>query len=363
MFFAFAIWKYHGPISRAMSNRFHILAVCRVVQSGSDSDAKGSQMETHQLGTSDLRITRLGIGAWAIGGSGWSGSMGPQNESDSIPAIHAALDHDLNWIDTAALYGLGHSEEVIARALRGRGPRPYIFTKCERVWDASGTIGACLKAASIRKECEDSLSRLQADVIDLYQIHWPEPDENIEEAWTELARLKQEGKVRYIGVSNFNVSQMKRAQSIAPITSLQPPYSIVTRETEKEILPFALQNNIGVIVYSPMSAGLLTGAMTRERVANFAIEDWRKNLPNFQEPLLSRNLKLVECLREIGTRHRLTPGEVAIAWTLKNPAVTGAIVGFRNPKQVSGIIGAAEFVLPPAEMAEIEDALKRERAN
>ena len=289
--------------------------------------------------------------------------MGPQNESDSIPAIHAALDHDLNWIDTAALYGLGHSEEVIARALRGRVPRPYIFTKCERVWDASGTIGACLKAASIRKECEDSLSRLQADVIDLYQIHWPEPDENIEEAWTELARLKQEGKVRYIGVSNFNVSQMKRARSIAPITSLQPPYSVVTRDIEKEILPFALQNNIGVIVYSPMSAGLLTGAMTRERVANFAIEDWRKNLPNFQEPLLSRNLKLVECLREIGTRHRLTPGEVAIAWTLKNPAVTGAIVGFRNPKQVSGIIGAAEFVLPPAEMAEIEDALKRERAN
>jgi aryl-alcohol dehydrogenase-like predicted oxidoreductase len=231
------------------------------------------------------------------------------------------------------------------------------------VWDASGTIGACLKAASIRKECEDSLRRLQVDVIDLYQIHWPEPDEDIEEAWTELARLKQERKVRYIGVSNFNVSQMKRAQSIAPITSLQPPYSVVTREIEKEILPFALQNNIGVIVYSPMSAGLLTGAMTRERVANFAAEDWRRNLPNFQEPLLSRNLRLVECLREIGNRYQRTPGEVAIAWTLKNPAVTGAIVGFRSPKQVSGIIGASEFVLPPAEMAEIEDASKRERAS
>jgi aryl-alcohol dehydrogenase-like predicted oxidoreductase len=320
-------------------------------------------METRQLGTSDLHITRLGIGAWAIGGSGWNGSMGPQNEDDSIPAIHAALDRGLNWIDTAALYGLGHSEEVIARALQGRSPRPYIFTKCERVWDANGNIGACLKAASIRKECEGSLRRLQVDVIDLYQIHWPEPDEDIEEAWTELARLKEEGKVRYIGVSNFNVSQMKRAQSIAPITSLQPPYSIVTRDIEKEILPFALQNNIGVIVYSPMSAGLLTGAMTRERVANFSAEDWRRNLPNFQEPQLSRNLKLVECLREIGSRHERTPGEVAIAWTLKNPAVTGAIVGFRSPKQISGIIGAAEFILTSTETAEIKDALKRERAN
>jgi aryl-alcohol dehydrogenase-like predicted oxidoreductase len=316
-------------------------------------------METHQLGSSDLRITRLGIGAWAIGGSGWNGSMGPQNESDSIPAIHAAHDRGLNWIDTAALYGLGHSEEIIARALSGRSLRPYIFTKCERVWDASGTIGACLKAASIRKECEDSLRRLQVDAIDLYQIHWPEPDEDIEEAWTELARLKQEGKVRYIGVSNFNVPQMKRALSIAPITSLQPPYSIVTREIETEILPFASQNNIGVIVYSPMSAGLLTGSMTRERVANFSSEDWRRNLPNFQEPLLSRNLKLVECLREIGKRHGRSPGEVAIAWTLKNPAVTGAIVGFRSPTQVCGMVSAGEFALPSNEMGEIESALKR----
>jgi aryl-alcohol dehydrogenase-like predicted oxidoreductase len=317
-------------------------------------------METRQLGISDLHLTRLGIGAWAIGGSGWNGSMGPQNETDSIPAIHAALDRGLNWIDTAALYGLGHSEEVIALALQGRRPRPYVFTKCERVWNASGTIGACLKAASIRKECEDSLRRLQVDVIDLYQIHWPEPDEDIEEGWTELARLKEEGKVRYIGVSNFDVSQMKRAQRIAPITSLQPPYSIVTRQIEKEILPFASQNKIGVIAYSPMSAGLLTGAMTRERVANFAAEDWRRNLPNFQEPRLSRNLKLVERLREIGNRHRRTPGEVAIAWTLKNPAVTGAIVGFRNPEQASGISGAADFVLSPNEMAEIDDAMKRD---
>lgn len=319
-------------------------------------------MQTRQLGNSDLHITPLGIGAWAIGGGGWNGSMGPQNDDDSVPAIHAALDHGLNWVDTAALYGLGHSEEMVARALKGRSSRPYIFTKCERVWGAKGNIGACLKAESIRWECEGSLQRLQVDVIDLYQIHWPEPDEDIEEGWTELARLQREGKVRYIGVSNFSVSQMKRAQAIAPITSLQPPYSIVTREIEDEVLPFTLRNNIGVIVYSPMSAGLLTGAMTRERVANFTPEDWRKNLPNFQEPLLSRNLRLVEHLREIGRRHGRSPGEVAIAWTLNHPAVSGAIVGFRSAKQVEGIIGAADFRMGAKEIAEIEDALKHQSA-
>lgn len=319
-------------------------------------------MERRQLGNSDLRITPIGIGAWAIGGGGWNGSMGPQNDSDSVPAIHAALGHELNWIDTAALYGLGHSEEMIARALKGQTPRPYIFTKCERVWDSNGNVGASLKAESVRRECEESLRRLQTDVIDLYQVHWPEPDEDIEEGWTELARLQQSGKVRYIGVSNFSVSQMKRAQAIAPITSLQPPYSIVTREIEEEILPYARQKNIGVIVYSPMSAGLLTGAMTRERIANLTPEDWRRNLPNFKEPLLSRNLRLVEHLREIGKRHGRTPGEVAIAWTLHHPAVTGAIVGFRSVKQVSGIVGAASFRLSGEELDEIEQALEREAA-
>jgi aryl-alcohol dehydrogenase-like predicted oxidoreductase len=319
-------------------------------------------MEIRRLGNSDMQISVLGIGAWAIGGAGWAGSMGPQNEGDSIPAIHAALDHGMNWIDTAALYGLGHSEEVVAQALKGRNPRPYIFTKCERVWDSKGNVGASLKAESIRKECEASLRRLKIDFIDVYQIHWPEPDEDIEEGWTEMARLQKEGKVRYIGVSNFSVSQMKRAQAIAPITSLQPPYSIVTREIEHEILPYTKSNNIGVIVYSPMSAGLLTGAMTRERVANFTSEDWRRNLPNFREPLLSRNLRLVEQLRKIAQRHGCSPGEVAIAWTLNNPAVTGAIVGFRNPKQVDGIIGAAELKLAPEDLNEIETALKQETA-
>jgi aryl-alcohol dehydrogenase-like predicted oxidoreductase len=323
---------------------------------------KRINMETRRLGNSDLQISALGIGAWAIGGSGWVGSMGPQNEDDSIPAIHAALDRGMNWIDTAALYGLGHSEEVVAEGIKNRDPRPYVFTKCERVWDSKGKVSASLKADSIRRECEDSLRRLKTDVIDLYQIHWPEPDEDIEEGWTEMARLKEEGKVRYIGVSNFNVSQMKRAQAIAPITSLQPPYSLVTRAIEKDILPYAKSNNIGVIVYSPMSAGLLTGSMTRERVANFTAEDWRRNLPNFREPQLSRNLQLVEELRRIGQRQDRSPGEVAIAWTLNNPAVTGAIVGFRSPKQVEGIIGAAEFRLTPGELQEIERALQEESA-
>src|SRR5579864_8081640 len=300
-------------------------------------------METRHLGNSDLALTPIGIGAWAVGGGGWNGSMGPQNDSDTIPAIHAALDHGLNWIDTAALYGLGHSEEMVARALQGRTPRPYVFTKCERVWDAGGKIGASLKAASIRRECEASLRRLKTDLIDLYQIHWPEPDEDIEEGWSELAKLKQEGKVRYIGVSNFSVAQMKRAQAIAPITSLQPPYAVVRRDIEHEILPFCLTQNIGVIVYSPMYAELLTGSMKRERVAKFLPEDWRRNLPGFKEPALSRSLQVVELLRAIGQRHGRTPGEVAIAWTLHNPAVTGAIVGVRSPKQVAGVIGAAAF--------------------
>ena len=319
-------------------------------------------MKLLRLGTSDLQITPIGIGAWAIGGGGWNGSMGPQNDADSIPAMHAALDYGLNWIDTAALYGLGHSEEMVARAIQGRTPRPYIFTKCERVWDTKGNVGASLKANSIRRECEDSLRRLKVEVIDLYQIHWPEPDEDIEEGWSALARLKDEGNVRCIGVSNFSVAQMKRAQAIAPITSLQPPYAVVRREIERDILPFCLQQQIGVIVYSPMYAGLLTGAMTGERVANFLAEDWRKNLPGFQEPALSRNLQLVGHLREIGKRHDRTPGEVAIAWTLNHPAVTGAIVGFRSKRQVEGIMGAAEFRLSPGEITEIDEVWQRVNA-
>jgi aryl-alcohol dehydrogenase-like predicted oxidoreductase len=320
------------------------------------------EMETRRLGNSDLMITAIGIGAWAMGGSGWTWSWGPQSDHDSITAIHDALDRGINWIDTAAVYGLGHSEEVVKQALRGRNQRPYVFTKCERTWDENGKIGGTLKAASIRRECEDSLRRLGADVIDLYQIHWPEPDADIEEGWTEMARLKEEGKVRHIGVSNFNVAQMKRAAAIAPITSLQPPYSMLARDVEKSILPFAAQNNIGVIVYSPMYSGLLSGGMTRQRVSSLAAEDWRLQNPNFREPLLSRNLRLVVLLKEVGGRHGRTAGEVAIAWTLHNPAVTGAIVGMRNPKQVSGVIGAASFRLSSKEFEEIGEALQQEEA-
>jgi aryl-alcohol dehydrogenase-like predicted oxidoreductase len=235
--------------------------------------------------------------------------------------------------------------------------RPYIFTKCERVWNERGELSGSLKAESLRRECEASLRRLKVDVIDLYQIHWPQPDEDIEEGWTTLAKLKEEGKVRYIGVSNFNVSQMKRAQAIAPITSLQPNYSILAREVEKEILPYCAEQHIGVIVYAPMKSGLLSGAMTRERAAALPDSDWRRRDPDFQDPRLSRHLQLVDLLRSIGKRHGRTPGEVAIAWTLRNPAVTGAIVGLRRPEQVSGIIGAGEFRLSSEEIGEIDSFL------
>jgi aryl-alcohol dehydrogenase-like predicted oxidoreductase len=313
-------------------------------------------MEKKKLGNSKLEITTIGLGAWAIGGGGWEFGWGPQEDENSIAAIQEGLDRGINWIDTAAAYGLGRSEEVVARALQGRSNRPYVFTKCSLVWDESRKIGHSLKAASIRHECEQSLRRLKVDTIDLYQIHWPNPEEDIEEGWTELARLKEEGKVRYIGVSNFDVEQMQRALRIAPITSLQPPYSLLARQAEGDILPFALRHNIGVIVYSPMYSGLLTGKMTRERIAGLALDDWRRGNRNFQEPLLSHNLRLVELLREIGLRHGVTAGETAIAWTLDNPAVTGAIVGVRSAEQVAGIIGAAEFRLSASEIEEITQA-------
>jgi aryl-alcohol dehydrogenase-like predicted oxidoreductase len=317
-------------------------------------------MEKRKLGNSDLLITPIGIGAWAIGGGGWSFSWGPQDDKDSIEAIHAALDHGLNWIDTAAVYGLGHSEETVAAALKGRSNPPYVFTKCELVWNDKREIGQCLKAESIRQECEASLRRLKVDVIDLYQIHWPFPQEDIEEGWTEMVRLKEQGKVRHIGVSNFDSEQMKRAQKIAPIVSLQPPYSILRRDIERETLPYVQENKIGVIVYSPMQAGLLSGAMTRERIAAFSPEDWRRKNAQFQDPLLTRNLRIAALLGEIGKRHGRTTGETAIAWTLRNPAVTGAIVGVRNAKQVQGIIGAAEFRLSSSEIEQIESDLSEQ---
>ena len=317
-------------------------------------------MQTRTLGNSDLQITPVGFGAWAIGGSGWQFAWGSQDDDDSIAAIHRALEMGVNWIDTAAVYGLGHSEEVVARALKGwSGKRPYVFTKCALRWDAQGNVQKVLSRDSIRREVEDSLRRLSINAIDLYQIHWPpDPDSPaLEEGWSTLADLKREGKVRWIGVSNFNVSQLKRAKKIAPITSLQPPYSLVHREAEEDILPYCLREGIGVIVYSPMASGLLTGAMTRERIARLPQNDWRKGHPDFNEPNLSRNLELVERLREIASRHNRSIGEVAIAWTLRNPAVTGAIVGARNAKQAAGVMRAGELHLNDKEVNEIEEFL------
>ena len=318
--------------------------------------------DLRKLGNSDLHITPLGIGAWAMGGAGWKFSWGDQDDADSVGAIRAALDAGFNWIDTAAVYGLGHSEEVVGEAVRGLSKKPLIFTKCERNWDENRQIFPCLKSAAIRKECENSLQRLGVDVIDLYQMHWPEPDADIEEGWTEMARLKEEGKVRWIGVSNFNAEQMKRALKIAPITSLQPPYSLLVRKIEPEILPFVQANGIGVLCYSPMRAGLLAGKMTRQRALSLPADDWRSRDADFQEPKLSRNLELVERLRQIGTSHGKTPGEVALAWVLHNPAVTAAIVGLRRADQVQGTEGAMNFRLSAAEAEQLSTALSETAA-
>ena len=314
-------------------------------------------MQTRKLGNSDLHITRVGYGAWAIGGSGWQFAWGSQDDNESIAAIHRALELGVNWIDTAAVYGLGHSEEVVGRALKDwRGSKPYVFTKCGLRENARSEVQKVLSADSIRGEVEDSLRRLSVDAIDLYQVHWPpDPDSAaLEEGWSTLADLKREGKVRWVGVSNFNVQQLQRAQAIAPVTSLQPRYSLVHREIENEILPYCLSEGIGVIVYSPMASGLLTGAMTRERAAKLPADDWRRGHPDFTEPNLSHNLALVGRMREIANRHKRSVGEVAIAWTLRDPAVTGAIVGARNARQAEGVMRAGEVHLTEHEVNEIE---------
>jgi len=311
-------------------------------------------MQTKRLGNSDMELTPVGVGAWAMGGGGWAFAWGPQDDDESIAAIQYALDHGVNWIDTAAVYGLGHSEEVVAKATAGRSPKPYVFTKCERTWNEKGEIKGVLKADSIRKECEASLRRLKTDTIDLYQIHWPEPNEDLEEAWSALNDLKKQGKVRWIGVSNFNVSHLERCLAIGPVTSVQPPYSAISPEVETDILPFCLKHNIGVIVYSPMKSGLLTGTMTKERVEKFPQDDFRKRALNFQEPHLSRNLALADLMKQIGARHGRSAGEVAIAWTLRNPAVTGAIVGMRSAEQAKGVLGAMDFRLSSEEIDEIQ---------
>lgn len=314
-------------------------------------------MQTRKLGNSDLAITPIGLGAWAMGGDDWAFGWGPQDDADSIAAIHEALDCGINWIDTAPVYGLGHSEEVVAKALAGLPAerRPYVFTKCGRVWDEQRQVGKSLNAESIRRECEASLRRLGVETIDLYQIHWPEPPEEIEEGWQTLQQLQAEGKVRWCGVSNFSAAQLEQIAADGPVTSLQPPYSMLRRDIEAETLPYCQQHNIGMIAYSPMQSGLLSGAWTQQRLATLPTNDWRRERnPQFQEPLFSRNLQLVEVLRGIGNRHGKSPGEVAIAWVLRQPAMTGAIVGARKAGQISQLVGAAQWRLSPAEASEIE---------
>lgn len=310
-------------------------------------------METKQFGNTDMKITRTGFGAWAIGGGNWEFAWGPQDDGEAIDAIRRAIDNGMNWIDTAAVYGLGHSEELVGKAIKSLSKKPYIFTKCGLVWDDKRNVTRNLKAASIRRECEASLRRLNIDAIDLYQVHWP-VDADLEEAWEMMETLRSEGKVRYIGVSNYSIEQISKSMKIAPVSSLQPPYSLIGRDYEKEILPFCNENGIGVIVYSPMGSGLLTGAMTRERIAAMPSDDWRKNSSHFQEPALTRNLALVEKLKSIGKKYGHSAGEVAIAWTLRNPAVTAAIVGGRSAAQVDGISHAWDLKLTDEDLAEIE---------
>jgi aryl-alcohol dehydrogenase-like predicted oxidoreductase len=317
------------------------------------------EMKTKQLGNSDMFITPVGFGAWAIGGDGWEFGWGEQDDKTSVDAIHRALELGVNWIDTAAVYGMGHSEQVVAYALRTwSGPRPYVFTKCGLRWDEQGYVHRSLFANSIRSECENSLRRLNVDAIDLYQIHWP--TEDLEEGLGAMMQLQKEEKIRWIGVANFNVDEMRQAYGMASITSLQPPYSLVRREVEQEILPYCRSNGLGAIVYSPMASGLLTGAMTRKRAATLPKSDWRSRDVEFKEPALSKNLALVERLRDVGERYGRPPGQVAIAWALHNPAVTGAIVGARSAGQIEGTIGAVDLRLSDEEIVEIEGKNIRE---
>jgi aryl-alcohol dehydrogenase-like predicted oxidoreductase len=304
------------------------------------------------LGHSDLHITPVGFGSWAVGGS-WQFGWGGQDDAASIGAIHQALELGINWIDTAPAYGLGHSEEIVARALEEwSGDRPYVFTKCGMVWDDKGKVDYSLKAGSIRRECEASLKRLKVEAIDLYQAHWPADDlaETLE-GWSEMAKLKKEGKVRWIGASNFSVDELKKCAEIAPVTSLQPPFSLVKPAAKDELLPYCQEHSVGVIVYSPMASGLLTGKMTRERIASLPADDWRKKDKEFTEPKLTQNLELAERVKQVAEKHHVSPGEVAIAWTLANEGVTGAIVGARNAKQVQETVGGAELKLTSEDMA------------
>ncbi len=318
----------------------------------------GTRITTRELGRTGMQITPIGFGAWAVGGGNWEFGWGPQEDEQSIAAIQHALELGLNWIDTAAAYGFGHSEEVVGRALQGVADRPYVFTKASLVEGPGGKVLHDLSRDSIRREAEASLGRLGIEAIDLYQIHWPIPDQDIEQGWAALAELRDEGLVRHIGVSNFDVEQMRRVQGIAPIETLQPEYSLIAREVEESILPFAEGQGIGVIAYSPMGSGLLTGKMTRERIQGLPENDWRREDARFTEPRLGQNLALAEAAKRLGERHGVSPGAVAIAWTLRNPAVDGAIVGLRRPEQLDELIAGATLELGAGELEQAERELQ-----
>jgi len=311
------------------------------------------------LGASGLHLTTIGFGTWAMGGGDWKFGWGAQDDAESIRAIQAGLDAGINWIDTAAIYGHGHSEEIVADAIAGRRDAVVVGTKCGRVWEGdSREIGKRLRRESVLAECDASLRRLKIEAIDLYQIHWPEPDEEVEEGWAAIGELIQAGKVRYAGVCNFSLSQLQRAQAIRPIASLQPPYSMLRREIEAEILPWCKANGVGIVAYSPMQAGLLTGTFTRERAAALGENDWRSRHPFFQEPLLTKHLQLVDGLRPIAARLGISVAQLALAWALRDPAMTSAIAGARSPKQIQETVAAGNVDLPADAIAEIDERLR-----
>jgi aryl-alcohol dehydrogenase-like predicted oxidoreductase len=313
-------------------------------------------MQERQLGKTDMRLTTVGLGTWAMGGP-WEYGWGPQDDEEAIGAVLEALDQGINWIDTAPAYGLGHSEELVGRALRQTRHKPYIATKCGILWNEKKEKVVHLKRDSIRRECHDSLKRLGVEQIDLYQMHWPDPDPDIEEAWEEMARLQKESKVRYLGASNFSVPQMERVAPIHPIASLQPPYSMLHRDAERELLGHCARHNIGVVAYSPMQRGLLTGKFSHERLAALAPDDHRRRSPEFQEPQFTATLELVEGLRKIAERHGRTVAQLAVSWVLRRPEVTAAIVGARRPGQIAETAPASDWNLSKEDIEEIEKLL------
>ncbi len=312
----------------------------------------------------DMQVTRVGFGAWAIGGNGWAGGWGAQDDDGSVATIRAAFERGVNWIDTAAIYGLGRSERVVGRALRDLDETPYVFTKCGLTWDENGDGPHNVMAPdSVRRECDASLQRLGVERIDLYQVHWPPTDGTpIEEYWAVMAELKDSGKVRAIGLSNHDVKQCMRAEEIAHVASLQPPFSLIARDVAADLLPWCAENGTAVIVYSPMQSGLLTGAFSKERVDALPEDDWRKSNDDFTEPALSRNLALVDALRTVAERHGVPVASVAVAWTLAWPQVTAAIVGARRPEQIDGWLPAADLTLTDEDLDDIERAVRETRA-